>query len=225
MTDKNANGINIRETLKSDWYIFIIILVPLFIALYFYSDLPELMPSHWDMQGNVDDYSSKAFAVWFFPLLNLGLYFLLLLAPKIDPRRENYQRFTGAYRAFRIGLIAIMSAIYFITILVALGYTIKVDLFVKVIIALLFIIIGNFMGKLQHNYFIGIRTPWTLASEEVWRRTHRLSGKIWVLCGTICFVLGFSSAAWANYLYFIIIIAMSFFLMIASYIFYRQLQQ
>lgn len=213
------------ETVKSDWYLFIIILVPLAIALFLYPQLPAKIPSHWGINGNIDGYSSKPFAVWFFPFLNLGIYFLLILVPRIDPRRENYSRFGGAYRIIRIFLTVFLSGLYFVTILVGLGYAIKVDLLIKLSVALMFLVLGNIMGKFQHNYFVGIKTPWTLASEEVWRKTHRLSGKLWVGTGAVCFILSLIGTLWANYAYFVVIMVMAFVPMLVSYIYYRQLQR
>lgn len=212
------------QTLKSEWYQFIIILAPLAIALYYYPQLPDRLPTHWDIYGNIDGYSGKAFAVWFFPLLNLGLYFLMVLAPKIDPRRENYKRFAGAYRLVRLFLIIFLSGLNLVTLMAGLGYSIKVDLLVKLGVSLLFLIMGNVMGKFQHNYFVGIRTPWTLANEEVWRKTHRFSAKLWVASGIACVILTVLGTIWANYLFFALVVIMCLLPLIMSYLFFRQLQ-
>lgn len=224
MTEQMQKDYSLKENLKNDWYLFLIMLIPLVIALYLYPKLPEQIPTHWNIDGKIDDYSSKAFAAWFFPLLNLALYFFMLIAPIIDPRRRNYFRFAGAYRIFRVFFSVFMSSIYLVTLLIALGYDIRVDLFIKIAVALLFMVIGNFMGKFQHNYFVGIKTPWTLANEEVWRKTHRLGGKIWTVSGAILFILGFFTIRWVSYLYFAVIIIMAIIPMLASYLFYRQLQ-
>jgi len=225
MNDRLIKEESLWQTMKKDWFIFVLILAPLAIALWFYPQLPDKMPTHWDIYGNVDGYSSKAFAVFFFPLLNLGIYLLMVLAPKIDPRRENYARFGGAYRLIRIFLIIFLSGLYLATLLAGLGYAVKVSLLVKVAVSLLFIVMGNVMGKFRHNYFVGIKTPWTLANEEVWYKTHRFAGKIWVASGLVCLILSLWDAAWASYLFFAIIMFMAFLPMVVSYLYYRQLQE
>lgn len=224
MNNQEQQNFSLKAILKSDWYLFIIILLPLAIALFLYPELPAQVPSHWDIDGNIDSYSGKAFAVWFFPLLNLGLYFLFILLPKIDPRYRNYRLFAGAYRVFRVFFMVFMSSIYMVTILVALGYAIKIDLFIKIAIALLFLLLGNYMAKFQPNYFVGIKTPWTLANEDVWRKTHRLAGKLWTVAGVVCFILSFFANRWASYLYFAVLMVMALIPMVASYLYYRQLQ-
>lgn len=223
--NNQQQNFSFKKTFKSEWYLLLIILIPLIFALYIYPQLPEQIPTHWDIDGNVDDYSSKVFAVWFFPLLNLGLYFLLIALPVIDPRRKNYARFAGPYKIFRIVFVIFMSSLYLLTLLISLGYSFRVDVFVKFAVSILFIIIGNYTAKFQPNYFVGIKTPWTLANEEVWRKTHRLGGKLWTIVGVICLILSFFTIRWTNYLYFAVIMVMAFIPVVASYFYYRQLQQ
>jgi hypothetical protein len=99
--------------------------------------------------------------------------------------KENYPKFAGSYDLVRWALVGVLAVLYLVTLLAALGYPVNVGAIVQITIALLFILMGNIMGKFRFNYFVGIRTPWTLASEEVWRKTHRLGGRLWVLAGLI----------------------------------------
>lgn len=214
---------SILDAVKKDWYILFLILASLLAGIYFYPQLPDKMPSHWNIRGEVDGWSSKNFAVWFFPLLNLGLYLMMILMPKIDPRRANYARFSGAYRAIRIVLIVFLTGIYCVTLLSGLGYSIKVDTIVKVSVSLLILIMGNYMGKFQHNYFVGIKTPWTLANEEVWRKTHRMAGPLWVCAGVLGIILSFIPAVWASMTLFATFMVIAFLPMVYSYIVYRQI--
>lgn len=225
MNKKIEKELTLWGTVKNDWYLLVIILVPLAIALYLYPELPAKLPSHWNIYGEIDGYSSKLFAIWFFPLLNLGIYFMMILLPKIDPRRDNYIRFSGAYRITRILLIIFLAVLYFVTILAGLGYPVKVDLLVKLGVSILFLVMGNVMGKFQHNYFVGIKTPWTLANEEVWRKTHRFASKLWVGAGFFCLILSIIGTLWANYAFFAIIMLITFVPMGMSYVYYRQIRK
>ncbi len=218
------NDFSLISMLKKDWYILVLILATFLAGLYFYPDLPAKVPTHWNISGKIDGWSSKAFAVWFFPLLNLGIYFMMLLLPRIDPRRENYKRFAGAYNLIRLALHIFLAFIYLLTLYAAFGHEVKVDIFVKFSVSLLFLILGNYMGKIKHNYFVGIKTPWTLANEEVWTKTHRFAGPFWVGAGILGLLLSFFRTAWAGYLLFASYLVMGLVPIIYSYIIYKSMK-
>ncbi|CCO07445.1 SdpI family protein [Desulforamulus hydrothermalis] len=155
------------------------------ISASFYPALPDLVPTHWNIQGQVDNYSHKAVATLIMPGLPLFIYILLTVLPILDPQRKNYQKFAPTYNKIRAAIVLVMMLITLLPLLSALGYNLDISLSVRLIICLLFIFIGNYMGKIRHNYFTGIRVPWTLASEEVWHKTHRLGGKLMVAGGLI----------------------------------------
>jgi len=211
--------------LKKEWYIIILILATLAFGIYVYPQLPDKIPTHWNIHGEVDGWSGKAFGVYFFPLLNLILYPLMILLPRIDPRRQNYIHFSGPYKIIRIILHIFFAVIYIITLLVALGYPLKVDFIVKFSVSLLFIVLGNYMGKFKHNYFVGIKTPWTLANEEVWVKTHRFSAPLWVAMGFLGMVLSFIQQPWASYITFASYIVIGIVPVIYSYLLYRKLNK
>lgn len=218
--DRNGYGLN-WATLGRDWPLWILMAGFLVVAFFVYPHLPDQVPSHWNIHGQVDAYSSRFFGAFFEPLLAPALYLLLILLPLADPRKENYVRFAGAYAFLRWALLIFMYGLYVVTLLASLGYTVNPGLFVKAGVAVLFIIIGNFMGQFRHNYFVGIKTPWTLADEEVWRRTHRLGGRIWVLCGLGCLALSPFSGVW-DYLYFALIVLMVLYPMVYSYVIFER---
>lgn len=143
------------------------------------------MPSHWNVQGQVDDYIDKTLGAFLFPTLITAIYLGMLLLPLVDPGRKNYVKFAGAYTWFRWVLVLFLSAIYPVTVLYVLGVPVDVGRFVQAGISLLVIFLGNFLGQVRHNYFVGVRTPWTLADEEVWAKTHRLTGRLFVLAGVL----------------------------------------
>jgi len=171
--------------LKSDWPIILLLLGSLILGFIAYPYLPEKVPSHWNTVGQIDSYSSRLWGAFFLPLFNVGLYVLFLLLPLIDPQRDNYVKFAGTYRILRVLIITFITAIFLIVIISGLGYRLNVGILIQVAASLLFIVIGNLMGQLRHNYFVGIKTPWTLASEKVWTRTHRVSARVWVLAGLL----------------------------------------
>jgi uncharacterized membrane protein len=187
---KREKVTGIIEEIKHDWIIVLLLLGALAAGVLLYPHLPEQIPSHWNIQGEVDKYSSRFWGALGLPLLSAGIYIMMVLLPVIDPRRENYTRFRGAYRSIKSVLVLFFIALWVMVIMTSLGYSVPVDRYVNAGVGLLLMAIGNFMGKLRHNYFIGVKTPWTLASEEVWRRTHRLSSRVWVIAGAVVALSG-----------------------------------
>lgn len=213
------------ERLKKEWYIFAIILASFAFGLYIYPELPDKIPTHWNIRGEVDGWSGKNFGVFFFPLINLACYPLFLWLPRLDPRRANYEKFGRTYTIIRVTLHLFFAVLYVISLLAALGYPLDINLIVKFIVSLLILIFGNYMGKLKHNYFVGIKTPWTLANEEVWNRTHRFAAPLWVAAGALGMVLSFFHQSWTAYLMFGGIIAAAFIPCVYSYLLFRKLQK
>jgi uncharacterized membrane protein len=177
------------KTLKNDWLLWTIILFPFILVAWFWNSLPEQIPTHFGLDGTPDDYSSKVVGLIVFPSINILLYFLFIALPKIDPRRKSYELFPDKYRIIRMAIHAFLSFIFVVTIMYSLGYRFDIGLMVLYGILILFLILGNLMGNIRNNFFVGIRTPWTLANEEVWTKTHRLTAKLWVACTLMTMVL------------------------------------
>lgn len=211
------------ETLKQDWPLWIVMIGLIVSAFLIYPHLPEQVPSHWNLKGEVDSYMSRPQGAFVMPLTVLVLYLLMVIVPAIDPRRDNYIRFQNAYRLMRWSLVLFLGGLWVLTIMFAMGYDVNISLIVKAGVSLLLAVIGNFMGQFRHNYFVGIKTPWTLANEEVWHQTHRLGGRIWVAGGLVCLAMSPINALWANYLYFASIMVMALVPMAYSFILYRRI--
>lgn len=182
-TGKTRQGLS--NTLLNDWPLILIILCNFLAGAALYSHMPEQMPGHWNFKGEVDRYTSRFGGAFGPPLVTAGIYAMMVVLPFIDPRRENYRKFAGAYRIMKFVLVVFMTLIYFITLLSVFGYQVPVDRATMAGVSLLFIVLGNYMGQIRHNYFVGIKTPWTLADEQVWQKTHRLGGRLWVAAGLL----------------------------------------
>lgn len=181
----------IKPTLKSEVLPLLLIALSFAAAFYFYPRFPAQVVTHWDFAGQANGWSSARFAAFFFPFLNLGMYLLLLFIPYLDPKKASYQDFRSAYHVIKNFLIFFLVVIYLITGLNNLGYNLPINRYVPMLVGLLFIIIGNYMGKLKSNWFIGMRNPWTLSSETVWNKTNRLTGKLFMFAGLLLIFTGF----------------------------------
>lgn len=187
MKEKRNNTFNFKEELKKDWYLLLLILAMFLVSIILYGRLPERMPIHWNLAGEVDGYSSRFWGAFMLPIMSLGILLLMLLTPLIDPRKENYYKFSSSYRAIRAILVIFMASLHFLVLAFFMGYNLDIGKFVTLGVGLLFIVIGNYLPKVKHNYFLGIKVPWTLDNERVWKKTHRLAGKLFVLSGIIIF--------------------------------------
>lgn len=158
------------------------------IAAAFYSSLPESVPTHWNAHGQPDGFTPKPWGPFVLPLVMAGVCLLLQVIPRISPRGYRIDRFQNV---FEILLTAILAFLFLLTVLAlfaGIGVPVPLVRAIPAGIGLLLVVLGNYMGKVMKNFFIGIRTPWTLASDEVWLRTHRLAGKLFVLAGIGLFV-------------------------------------
>ncbi len=142
------------------------------------------IPIHWDAAGNPNGYASKEVGLLLVPLLSLGLVGLFAMIPRIEPRRSNLSRSSRAYGVTWLAVIALMLFIQIVTTLVVLGYDLSIRSLALGGTGVLFIVMGNYLGKVRSNFMFGIRTPWTLTSELSWNRTHRLGGKLFVILGS-----------------------------------------
>ena len=179
----------LKENLKQDWAILLILLLPFAILAYFWNSYPEQIPMHWNFSGQVDRYDPKIPALFYIPALNIVLYFLFLFLPKLDPKGKNYTMFSRFYQIIKTGMASFMTFLFMVITAASLGIKINVMYAVIAPMILLFLIMGNFMGTIKPNYFVGIRLPWTLNNDEVWRLTHRLAGFIWVWASLFMLVM------------------------------------
>lgn len=169
--------------MRKEWPLLMILAATFLAAFLIYPHLPEQVPIHWNIHGEADGYGSRFFGAFFLPLLNLGMYILFIVLPLLDPKRANYIKFDSSYLTIRYSLHLFLALVFGITAAASLGYPVRVDQWIPAGVAILFVVMGNIMGRVRHNYFVGFKFPWTLANEEVWRRTHLFGGKLMVLGG------------------------------------------
>lgn len=186
----------IKPTIKSEAVALIIIFLAILLGVYFYFNLPELVITHWNFAGQADAWGSGKFQSIFFPLLIIAMYLLFLFMPYLDPKKERYEQFIKVYHIFKNIILGLFLIIFLTVGLNNLGYNLPVDIVIPAMIGLLFIVTGNYLGKIKPNWFMGIRTPWTLSSEEVWNKTHRFGGKMFILAGLLMILEAFLPLSW-----------------------------
>jgi len=160
------------------------------IAWYLYPILPDEIPIHWNAAGEVDGYGSKLVGLLLMPMISIGIALLFIAIPRIAPMKKNIEKFRRAYDTLAVAVMAFFFYIYVLIIIWTLDLVQGLNfmqLFMPAIAALYWIL-GGMMGKTKRNYFIGIRTPWTLSSDAVWEKTHRIGGRLFKLAAVISLV-------------------------------------
>jgi uncharacterized membrane protein len=161
------------------------ILAMVAITAYYYPSLPETIAVHWDAAGKVNGYGGR-WQVWLIgPGTMTGILLLAVAMPSLSPKKFEVQSFRETYGYMMVVLVALFAGIEILMLCVALDVQLKMASVFPALIFLALIFIGNPMGKVRRNFFIGVRTPWTLASEAVWYATHRLAARLMVASGTL----------------------------------------
>jgi uncharacterized membrane protein len=159
--------------------------------MYIRKSLPAVVPTHWDANNVPNGWSSRNFAVFFFPGLILGIYLLLSLFPHIDPLKENIKGFSDVYYKFKTVFILFMGGIYLLSLYAALNHNLNIGRLLMIGTAWLFYYIALMLPQLKRNYFIGIRLPWTLASDENWDKTHKYGKKVFIILSFLILINSF----------------------------------
>jgi uncharacterized membrane protein len=169
-----------KNLIVRDWLILVLLLAPFVFIAFTFDMFPEKVPVHFNLNGEPDRYSDKSFGLFLMPILNVILYVFLRFLPLMDPKRKNYQLFEGKYWIIRMITHVLIAFVFSLMAAYSLGYKFDLTLVVMYSVVLLLLVFGNYMGNIRSNYFVGIRTPWTLSNDDVWKRTHRFTGKLWV---------------------------------------------
>lgn len=175
----------------------VLIIIISAVGAYLYPQLPDLVPSHWGINGEINGWMSRTAAVIFLPLLTLAVYLLMSFLPLMDPHRSNIESFANWYFWFKTAFVVFLGSLYLMTLYAGLGNEVNVGRYVTLGVAALFAFIGFILPKVKKNYMIGIRLPWTLHSEVVWRKTHELGGKLFLALALVAAIAAFLPGAWA----------------------------
>ncbi|MCX7757627.1 MAG: DUF1648 domain-containing protein [candidate division WOR-3 bacterium] len=207
---------------KSEIIGFLIVCASLLTGVIFYPQLPDRIPFHWNQYGEVNQYTSKFWGVFLMPIILLGCFILLVIVPRIDPLKENIKQFIKYYDGFLIIFLIVLLFIQLWMLSWNLGQRIDPTPISALCLGGLFYYLGILTEHARRNWFVGIRTPWTLSSEIVWHKTHKIGGVLFRICGILSVLGGFLG----NYgIYLIIgpVILSGIFLTIYSYILYQKL--
>ncbi|MHB8776840.1 MAG: SdpI family protein [Anaerolineales bacterium] len=204
------------------------IITPVLIALallagaLLWNQLPAQMASHWNINDEVDGTMSRVWGVLLMPLITVGMFLLFLVIPNIDPLKANIAKFRPTFNLFIALIAAFMLYTHGLTLLWNLGYrNFKMSAAMLPFMGVLFIFIGYMLRQAKRNWFIGIRTPWTLSSDSVWDKTHQLGSILFMISGAFAIVGSFFGGRTAFWLIFVPLIGSTLFLVIYSYILYR----
>ncbi|MBX3414958.1 MAG: SdpI family protein [Pirellulales bacterium] len=183
---------------------------------------PERIPVHWNLAGEPDRYGGKFEGLLLAPLIGLGLYLLLLVLTWIASRYSTHESFARGSQIIRLALVLFFALIHATILLVAFGHPVDVSFVVPLGLGILFCILGNFLGKIRPNWFVGVRTPWTLSSAASWQKTNRLAGRLFLLTGAALILLAMVHNAWTLAIVLGMVAFMVIWLPIYSYRIWRQ---
>ncbi len=195
----------------------LITLIPIVVGLVIWDKLPDQVPVHWNINGEVDGFATKIQAVFAMPLVLVAFHWICVLGTLLDPKKQNINDKMFTLVLWIIPVISLLcNSMVFAT---ALGHKVSVEIIMPLFMGALFVVIGNYMPKCKQSYTMGIKLPWTLNDEENWNKTHRMAGFLWVIGGVIIMATAFLGSFW---LFFIVIIPMVIVPFVYSYLLYKK---
>lgn len=208
--------------LKNELPLIAIVLLPFIYLAYIWNQLPEKVPMHWDINGDIDRYGDKIELLLIPFLLPFLVYVIFLVVPKIDPKKKLH-KMGNKLQNLKILMTTFMSVLALFIIYSSKNQTFTNPNYIILFIGVLYIILGNYFKTIKANYFIGIRTPWTLESETVWKETHNLGGKMWFVGGILVVLSSMVLDKQANSTLFLIITAIITIIpVVYSYLLFRK---
>ena len=193
-----------KPTLKKELPIIAIVLLPFIYLAYIWNKLPSNVPIHWNVEGEIDGYGNKAMLILIPILLPLLIYVIFLVIPNIDPKNRLNQM-GNKFQNIKVLLTIFMSVLALFIIYSAKNQSLTNPNYIIFGMGLLFIILGNYFKTIKPNYFLGIRTPWTLENETVWKKTHNIAGKMWFIGGMVIVFASLVLSSRPNFTVFLII--------------------
>ncbi|WP_370409044.1 SdpI family protein [Tenacibaculum dicentrarchi] len=190
--------------LKNEIPLIAIVSLPFIYLAYIWNELPEEVPMHWNIKGEIDRYGEKIELLLIPILLPLLIYIIFLVVPKIDPKNK-ISKMGNKYQHIKILLTTFMSILALFIIYTAKNQSFANPNYIVLLVGISYIILGNYFKTIKANYFIGVRTPWTLENETVWKETHKLGGKMWFVGGIIVVISSLILNKQLNFTLFMII--------------------
>lgn len=208
----------------TQWGLISIILLPILYLIYLWNKIPSQVPMHFDINGIVDRYGSKSELI-LVTMLPLFIYGLMLLIPKLDPKRQ-IENMGNKYNSLTFIIVLFMSIVAIYMIYTSIHTTSVSSNFIFILVGGLFMLLGNFFKTIKPNYFVGIRTPWTLENEEVWIKTHKFSGYLWIAGGLLIMICALLfSAEIAFYSVMSISLTLAAVVVVFSYLKYKDIEK
>src|SRR5581483_2329647 len=190
--ENKNNTVSESKIWSSTWFALGIIAVQILVSAITYPFMPAQVPSHWNSAGQINGYMPRLSNAIFVPAMSLGIYILLRVLLVVGPRlgsNTNRRALLKLVDYLACGILLFLLAMQLIAIAAALHFPVDIGFVVNLAVAMLFIFLGNYLGKVQRNLWVGIRTPWTLANDTVWERTHRLGSWLFVIAGIVMLIL------------------------------------
>jgi uncharacterized membrane protein len=186
-----------KFTWRTEWPALLVLALMAAIAAWSWPRVPERMPVHFGFDGRPDAWGGRVEGLLIVPAVAAGLYAVFLVLPRLDPGRANYPGFAGAYLTIRLLALGVLMAVQVAMVAAARGAAPDMNLLGAPLVGVALMVVGNLMGKIRPNWFVGFRTPWTLSSKQAWTRTHRAAGWVLIACGALFVIAGVLGRGWA----------------------------
>ena len=207
---------NIKKLIISS----VVILLPMLVGVLLWDKLPEELPLHWNVSGEVDDYGSREFVVFGMPFIMLAVHFLAVFVTALDPKNKNQNKKPIALTLWLVPFLSVFLSL--LTYGFAIGLEFKVEMITFVILGVFMTVLGNYMPKVKQNYTLGIKVVWALDNEENWNATHRLAGKLWTVGGLLLVLCAFLPSPYNFCAMIVITLAMTVIPVVYSYLYYKK---
>jgi len=211
------------NTRTTTFVVLLLVVAATIVGVAFWNRLPDPMASHWGPNDEVNGYLSKFWGVFLMPLITLGMMVLFFIIPSIDPLKANIAQFRDVFNLFITWIVAFMLYVYILSLRWNLGYTgFGMSKAMLPALGILFFFVGYMLRKAKRNFFIGIRTPWTLSSDRVWDETHRLGSILFMISGALAFIGSFFGGMIAFWFLFVPLIGSTLITLVYSYVLYQR---
>ena len=211
---------NMPKIRYMQWLSLVVVIMSFVVAIWAYPQLPEQVASHWNAAGEVNGHMSRFWGAFLMPVITLAMWPVMVLVPIIDPKAKNITKFKEEFDRFILAMFLFLFYIYYLTLAWNFGQRFDLGQMMVPAMGLLFIFIARMVRRAEPNYTIGIRTPWTLANETVWRKTHELAWKLFGVAGLIT-MASYFCPEYAMMVVLISVIGASVISIVYSYLVYR----